>query len=110
MRARPYRGNVGGTKSYDGPGRLALARVDLDANENQAVSRRSAPRSLTHAHGALRLGNGGGGIRTLGGRCRPQRFSRATAVAAVLALDGGFSGFHERRGERFGARGCTGRV
>ena len=55
-----------GTKSCYGAGRPALARIDVSADENRAVSAQVRAVVLTQSDAALRLGNGGGGIRTLG--------------------------------------------
>jgi hypothetical protein len=46
--APSFRGNSGGTKSSNGLGRLALARVDLGTTRTKRFRRRSGPRSLTH--------------------------------------------------------------
>jgi hypothetical protein len=46
--APSFRGNLGGTKSSNGLGRLALARVDLGTTRTKRFRRRSGPRSLTH--------------------------------------------------------------
>jgi hypothetical protein len=68
-------GTSGERKPATAPGDSRWARIDLGATRTKRFRRSSRRALLRHPDAALRLGSGGGGIRTLGGRCRPQRFS-----------------------------------